>query len=147
MFPSVPVDEPKRSEAYSIHHAARSWQGNSHDWYDAKFHELWIEEIEPVIPPGKFLIMVDKGRAHEASDGRRAIPFPERNGQWAGYPADGRAAVAELERLRLAGAQFIVFPQPMFYWLVAYPELKQVLMTKARCVTNNHHVLIFELAQ
>ena len=145
LFTSVPVDESKRSQAYSIHHAAWSWEADSDKEYSAKFRELLSGDLEPIIPAGALFIMVDKGRQHELGGGRRAVPFPERDGDWAGYPADDAAAMTELERLRRAGAQFIVFPRPMFYWLEAYPELNKSLVAHGRCVLNNDRVLIFEL--
>ena len=102
-------------------------------------------DVEPVVPPEATFLMVDKGRRHESSAGRRSIPFPERDGEWAGYPAGDAEAIAELRRQQANGARFIVFPRPMFYWLEAYPGLKKVLQVQGRCIADNDQVLIFEL--
>lgn len=56
--------------------------------------------------------------------GRRALPFPEREGRYWGPPADGAQAVAELTRLCATGAGFVVAGWPAFWWLDHYPELR-----------------------
>src|SRR5205823_1234933 len=104
LFTSIPVDDSKRTQAYSIHHATWSWNAESQKKYASKFAEMMTEDIEPIVPPSAVFIVVDKGRDHETTAGRRVLPYPEHNGQWGGYPADGAAAVAELERLRIDGA-------------------------------------------
>jgi inositol phosphorylceramide mannosyltransferase catalytic subunit len=137
-------DRADRTRAYSIHHAARSWD-TSVERYELRLQELVREDIEPVVPPGAVFVLVDKGRGVATSGGRRSIPFPERDGKWNGYPANDEAAVAELERLRSAGAQFIVFPAPMFFWLDLYPALTSHLQNTARHVVSNDRAQIFQL--
>ena len=113
--------------------------------YEATIRELATKDIEPNVPPGALFILVDKGLGLKIGGHRRSVPFPERDGKWAGYPADDAAAIAELERLRSAGVQFMIFPAPMFYWLDVYPELKNRLLTQCRCVVNNDRALIYDL--
>ena len=145
LFPSISVDETKRTNNYTLHHCGRSWDAASRNRYEDKLQEMLQKDIEPVVPPGAVFILVDKGRGHAANAGRRAIPFPERNGEWAGYPPDDAAAIAELDRLRRAGAQFIVFPAPMVYWLDNYCKLRDHLHATARCVVDNDRAVIFDL--
>jgi hypothetical protein len=102
-------------------------------------------DIEPVVPAGTTFILVDKGNEIVDGEGRRSVPFPERSGEWAGYPANDAEAIAELERLRQAGADFAVFPARMFYWLDTYPGLKQHLFESNRCIVSNDRALIFDL--
>jgi len=128
-------------ETVAVHHGSHSWHDPEHAKYRATLRRLATEDIEPVIPPGALFILLDKGRGLELSDGRRAVPFPELNGEWAGYPVDDAAAIAELDRLRRAGAQFMVVPSWMNYWLDSYPGLKNA----ARCVVNNERAMIFDL--
>src|SRR5262249_21640896 len=113
--------------------------------YEAGIRAFVTKDVEPNVPPGALFILVDKGIGLKIRGGRRSIPFPERNGKWAGYPADDTAAIAELERLRSAGVQFIIFPAPMFYWLDIYPEFKKRLLTQGRCVVKNDRALIYDL--
>ena len=142
---STRIDEAKRAQAYSIHHWNKSWGSASEGRYQARLRELVIKDIEPVVPAGAFFLFVNKGETLETSGARRCVPFPERDGEWGGYPADDVAAIAELQRLRIAGAQFIVFPTYMSYWLETYPGLKKLLLAEGRCVVNNDRALIFDL--
>jgi hypothetical protein len=139
------ADEADPAEAYTIHHAARSWDASAKERHAIKLREMIIDDIEPTIPPGSLFILVYKGHGLDMGAGRRYLPFPERDGVWNGYPADDNAAIAELERLRLGGARFIVFPAPMFFWLELYPGLKNVLRAKGRPLVNNDRALIYEL--
>jgi hypothetical protein len=145
LFTSDPVEEWKLAEAYSIHHWQRSWGNEGTARYEAKLHELARLDVEPIVAPGAVFALVDKGHGLEVGGGRRAVPYPERDGQFAGYPANDAEAIAELERLRASGIQFIVFPAPMRYWLEAYPGLEKHLTRNARCVVDNARALIFEL--
>jgi hypothetical protein len=122
----------------------RGWEALNDTGLDIELG-LMLREIERVVPPGRSFILVAKGGVLEAGGGRRAIPFPELNGQWGGYPADDAAAITELERLRRAGIEFMVFPAPMFYWLDAYAGLRRHLSDTARHVLSNDRVRIFDL--
>lgn len=145
LFAPAP-DQVDRATAYSIHHNARSWDVSAKGRHAIKLREMVSEDIEPAIPPGSLFILVAKGQELDVGGGRRYLPFPERNGVWGGYPADDNAALAELERLRLAGARFIVFPAPMFFWLDLYPGLKHVLQAKGRALVAHDRALIYELS-
>jgi hypothetical protein len=102
-------------------------------------------DVEPVVPPGSTFVLVDKGYARSHDGGRRSVPFPERDGVFHGYPADDGEAIAELERLAREGAEFVVFPARMFYWLDAYPGLRDYLDAYAQRVVDNERSLVFEL--
>jgi hypothetical protein len=94
---------------------------------------------------GPFVLVDEDQWGLDAVGERRPIPFPERDGEWAGYPPHDAAAVAELRRLRSAGADFIVFPARMAYWLDAYPGLRSVLRSESRCVVDNGRALVYDL--
>jgi hypothetical protein len=106
---------------------------------------LMRRDIEEIIPPGSTFLLVDKNRGQQMSRGLRSLPFPECNGEWGGYPADDAAAIAELDRLRREGAEFIVFPTSMLYWLETYPGLRRELNETSRCILTNDLVRIFRL--
>jgi GT2 family glycosyltransferase len=69
-------------------------------------------------------------------DGLRTWHFPQsENGAYAGhYPADGAACIAELERLRAKGAQYLVIPATAMWWLAYYPEFGVHLERRYRTI-------------
>jgi len=104
-------------------------------------------ELTALVPPGDTFILADEDRwdTGEMVAGRRRIPFLERDGRYWGKPADGRTAVRELERLRRAGAGFLVVGWPAFWWLECYAELSRHLGARYRCVLKNDDLLVFDL--
>jgi hypothetical protein len=67
--------------------------------------------IAAMIPQDHSFIMIDENEwdVGDIGGGRRALGFLQRDGQYFGPPADDKAATCELERLRQAGATFVVF--------------------------------------
>ncbi len=103
-------------------------------------------EVERLIPEGETLILVDEqGFGSDFTCGRRAIPFLERDGEYWGAPPDDCTALAELERLRAAGANFIVFGFPSFWWLDYYREFACHLRRRFRLIAENKSLTIFDL--
>jgi hypothetical protein len=105
-------------------------------------------ELGELVPAGDAVLLVgDPGpwRGDEVVCGRRAIPFLERDGQYWGAPEDDTVAVRELERLRRAGANFMVFGWPDFWWLEQYPGLHRHLRSHFRCVLENRRLVVFDL--
>ncbi len=68
-------------------------------------------EIARLIPAGHTFILVDEEQWRDdvVRNGYKAVPFLERDGQFWGRPPDDETAVREFERLRRAGANYIVF--------------------------------------
>jgi inositol phosphorylceramide mannosyltransferase catalytic subunit len=151
LFTSEPADqstrisEAQRACAYSIHHSTASWTAGHRSHYETKLRQLMTQDVEPLVPPGSLFLLVNKGEILETSGGRRCLPFPECDGAWSGYPADDAEAISELQRLRRAGAKFIVFPTYMAYWFDTYPGLEAFLLTEGRRVVDNHRAVIFDL--
>jgi protein-S-isoprenylcysteine O-methyltransferase Ste14 len=106
-----------------------------------------IEEIAVLIPLGEQFILVDQDKwgTDELVAGRRRIPFLEREGQYWGPPEDDETAIRELERLRQAGAGFMVFGWPAFWWLEHYAGLQRHLRSRFRCVLENGRLVVFDL--
>jgi hypothetical protein len=106
-----------------------------------------MEQIGAVIPPGETFILADphKLRAGPLVAGRHCLPFLERDGYYGGRPTDDTIAVMELERLRRAGASFIAFAWPSFWWLDCYAGLNIYLHSRGRCVLQNDLLMIFDL--
>jgi SAM-dependent methyltransferase len=104
------------------------------------------EEIAALVPAGDTLILVDGGELENmVAAGRRALPFLERDGQYWGNPPDDGTAIRELERLRRAGARFLVFAWPAFWWLDHYTGFLRHLRAESRCVLENDHLVAFDL--
>jgi hypothetical protein len=81
-------------------------------------------------PPGAAVLVVSRGDDALIELGHRAAAhFPQAaDGVYAGYhPADSDHAIAHLEELRDAGAEFLVLPQPSFWWLDHYEGFRSHL--------------------
>jgi O-methyltransferase len=128
-------------------------KGNT-TWRETWTRELpWIEErthlaqqIEALIPAGESLILVDQeqfggGLVPE----RRVFPFLERDGKYWGPPADDEQALRELERLRDAGARYIIFARHVSWWFDYYPALREYLWSNFRLVCDDTRMIAFEL--
>jgi SAM-dependent methyltransferase len=102
--------------------------------------------IATIVPPEKDFIMVDEYESDVTEiNGRRALRFLVRDGQYWGPPADSNAAICEFERLRAAGAAFIVFGWPALWWLEYYTEFARHLYSKFHCVLQNERIVAFDL--
>lgn len=76
--------------------------------------------------------------------GRRRLPFPEAGGEYAGPPLDDRHAIEEAARLHEAGARFLAFAWPAFWWLDHYAGLRAYLEGFA-CLMRNDRLVVFDL--
>jgi glycosyltransferase involved in cell wall biosynthesis len=108
--------------------------------------EIARQEIAALIPAEARFILVDEASlgSEVVADGQ-AIPFLELDGQDWGPAADNESAIRELERLRRAGAAFIVFAWPAFWWLDYYEGLRDYLGAKFRCALKNSRLVAFDL--
>jgi hypothetical protein len=86
------------------------------------------EFVAQATPPGAFVLLLNSGDDHLLQVPHRMVwPFPcDEQGTWGvtGHPADGREAIAMLERLRELGATHIVFLDPELWWLDHYQGLR-----------------------
>jgi succinoglycan biosynthesis protein ExoV len=107
-----------------------------------------LKQVDGLVPLGATFIFVDEERwgGGQAMSGRRTLPFLERDGRYWGLPADSSTAIAELERLRNEGAQYIVFMWPSFWWLSHYHEFHSHLRQNYRTLSHNERILVFSLA-
>ena len=104
------------------------------------------KDIKSLVPPESTIILVDQASFGNAffREGR-TIPFLERNGCYWGCPPDDDTAIRELERLRLVGADFIVFGWPAFWWLDHYSELQRYLRSNFQCTLENKRLVVFDM--
>jgi hypothetical protein len=108
---------------------------------------LATREWTALMPPGNAFILVDEDKwdTAETIAGRRRLPFLEHDGEYWGKPANDETAIRELERLRQAGASFMVFGRPAFWWLDYYAGLHRHLRARFRCVLENDRLVVFDL--
>jgi GT2 family glycosyltransferase len=140
-FGQATVGKPNVLENYGeAFHANRrrfeekwgAWQPHERrasEEYGALVREV-RDVIEMHVPPASTLAVVSKGDEELLRlNDRRAWHFPQsEEGTYAGhYPPDSAAAIAHLEELREAGAEFLVIPQPALWWLEYYIELNEHL--------------------
>ncbi|HXG09843.1 MAG TPA: glycosyltransferase family A protein [Gemmataceae bacterium] len=91
-------------------------------------------------------ILVDEDQFRgEFAAGQRAIPFLQRGGQYWGPPPDDETAIRELERLRRAGARFLAFAWPAFWWLEHYTGFHRHLRSHYPRLLENERLLVFDL--
>jgi hypothetical protein len=127
----------KWGESFVAVHEARRWQEQL---------AQASAEVLSVIAAESVLLLADQEELGDAlAPGRRRIPFLEKDGQYWGPPTDDETAVREFERLRQAGAEFMVFAWPAFWWLDHYAGLHQHLRAKYRCVLANDRLVVFDL--
>jgi hypothetical protein len=99
-----------------------------------------------LIPPGDLFLLADEEEMRgELALGSQALPFLEQDGEYWGRPEDDTTAIHELERLRRAGAAFIVFAWPAFWWLDYYSRFHQYLRARFRCLLQNELLVVFDL--
>lgn len=108
---------------------------------------LALEAITLLVPERQTLILADEAELDVGKEiaGRQCIPFTELNGQYNGPPEDDESAVAELETRRAAGASFIAFAWPAFWWLEHYRGLRDYLRSHFRCILENERLVLFDL--
>lgn len=105
------------------------------------------EQIGQTIPPGVAFILVDRAKLGIVGEfqGRRVIPFLELDGMFWGSPASSQQAIAELQRLKRAGAAWLVLAWPCFWWLDHYGQWGRHLDDHASRRDTSPHAVIYEL--
>jgi glycosyltransferase involved in cell wall biosynthesis len=121
-------------------------------WRERNPYYGWMErvrraadELEKLIPPGEMFILVDGGEWGDIVAGRRILPFLKRGGEYWGPPPDDATAIRELGLLRRAGARYIAFGWPAFWWLDYYADLARHLRAHFRCALDNDRLVAFDL--
>jgi GT2 family glycosyltransferase len=112
---------------------AVEWQPHlrrPHDWYRDLVHE--IRKVVDWALPGDATVLVVSNGDHELLDlgaSRRGWHFPQMDdGTYAGHhPGTSSEALAQLEALRVRGAQYILFPSTTSWWLDYYDEFAGAL--------------------
>ena len=157
-YDRLAFDVMLRKQVALYNHFFTVMSQRSHDWgldidLDAWKRKSWhrrldraMQEMATVIAPEDTFILVDQDQ-WGMTDGaiHQPIPFLERDGKYWGNPTDDETAIRELERLRRAGARFLVFGWPAFWWFGCYLGLHEYLRSHFRCVLENERLVIFDL--
>jgi hypothetical protein len=103
------------------------------------------EEIRKSIPQQAKFILVDEEQIRDNSSLPNAIPFLEKDSEFWGMPEDDHSAINELERMRLAGARFLVFIHSTFWWLDHFQQFQNHLRARYSCVREDDQLIVFDL--
>jgi hypothetical protein len=106
-----------------------------------------LATIRATVPRDSTFILVDDDQwgVQGTIAERRCLPFLERQGKYWGPADDDQTAIEQLARLQAAGADFLAFAWPSFWWLEHYRALHQLLQSRYGCVARNENLLVFDL--
>jgi Glycosyl transferase family 2 len=108
--------------------------------------QLAARDIAETLPPGAVFVLIDQAEwGMDGTAGRRAVPFPEIDGEYAGPPGNDERAIRELIRHQRAGATHVVVGWPAFWWLEHYAGLRTHLEGYAALVASNERLQVWEL--
>lgn len=121
------------------------WHPDSLTWKDQHGRlGAALRAIAELVPEDGRFVLVDEGRFGVRDvDGRVAIPFPEREGRFAGRPEDAITAIREVERLRADGASHVAFLWTTFNWLPDLDLFEQYLRGRFSLVADSDDVKVF----
>ncbi len=105
-----------------------------------RLNAIW-EDLHDAIPIGTKFLLVDDAKLGMHFNRHDALPFPNRDGVWWGAPTDSKTAIDELKVSMKAGAQFIAFAWPSFWWFDYYKEFTRYINNKSVVIKNNRCVL------
>lgn len=102
-------------------------------------------EVRRLVGDQCFVLVDEDTWGLDASAGLHALPFLEREGRYWGRPADDAEAIAEVERVRAAGARYFVVAWSAHWWLDFYAGLRGHLEQRYRRVLDNELLVGFDL--
>ena len=110
---------------------------------------IWLreakEQIERLIPRDDPFVLVDEEHLRGELPHRNIIPFLEHDRVYWGPPPDDDSAIAEITRLRAAGARHLVFIWSTFWWLDHYSRFAEHLRAAFPCTHEDNRAIIFAL--
>jgi hypothetical protein len=97
------------------------------------------------LPIESKVLVVSKGDHNLLNlNGRHAWHFPQTNdGLYAGaHPADSAEAISHFENMRDRGADYLLIPRTMFWWLEYYAEFKHHLDEHYRVMAYHEDICV-----
>jgi hypothetical protein len=115
--------------------------------YEGLIHQI-REVVRTELPPDATVLVVSKGDDDLLKfDGRTGQHFPQgKGGTYDGNPAHSQDAIKRLEALRAKGCQYLLFPEPAFWWLDDYKEFRQHLDGRYTRVYGDDYCIIYRLS-
>ncbi len=115
-----------------------------HTWDNRR--AILLEQLERTLPQGEPFVLVDDGQLGVGPDfnGRRVIPFLERDGVYFGPPHVAQDAIDNLQRLAAAGVRRVVIAWPSFWWLDQYERFDRHLRSNGARLMESSQGLVFE---
>lgn len=107
-----------------------------------------LAAVQQSVPADATLLVVSRGDEQLLQlENRIAWHFPRGpDGKYVGYhPADSAAALADLDEWRLRGAQYLVLPATLFWWLEYYEDFAHSLRAGNGAVFQDDSCIIFKL--
>jgi hypothetical protein len=106
------------------------------------------EAVRTKLPADATVLVASKGDGDLLKfEGRTGWHFPrDKDGAYDGNPADSTDAVARLEALRAKGGQYLLLPEPAFWYLEHYKEFKQHLDVRYTRVYGDEYCVIYRLS-
>ncbi|MEN6303838.1 MAG: hypothetical protein ABFD96_13990 [Armatimonadia bacterium] len=122
-----------RDDLVEVIQGFRLWLASKHE-----SRGLTPALLAQALPVGAQAALVDWGHPG-------CFAEPERSGRYWGMPPDDTTAVRELEALREAGADYLVFGPETFWWLDYYSQLGAHLRSKYKCIQKDKRCQVFDL--
>lgn len=112
-----------------------AWKTGNPYYHHVERRVAAFHEIEALVPAGETFILVDEGTCGPGRmiAEREYMRFPSGPDEPRGRPVNDAVAIQELERMRAAGAGFVVFVKPALWWLQRYRGLHRHLATCYSC--------------
>ena len=103
------------------------------------------QELATLVDANAPLALVDDAALAGSPLAARAVGFLHRDGIYYGPPAADAQAIAETERLRASGIEYLVIAWPSFWWLEHYQKFHRHLQHNASCLHHNDNLAVFHL--
>ena len=136
---------------HGVEHDPDAWARNE-AWSRVVHLQEGQEVIRSLVAPGESFILIDRDEwrhhwlAQPVVEGRRGLPFLERDGAWWGLPADSAEAIRELERMRRAGARRLFVGLSGFWWFDYYADWHTHLRSHYPVLWSGEHLIAFDLS-
>lgn len=119
-------------------------KGGDATWFDLRHRYMAAQDIAALVPPGSTFILIDHGwLGDHTPGGRHAVPLSGPTRQHSRV-SDG-ATLQAVQQKREAGATFLVFAWPAFWWIDHNSALGHELHAKYRSLLENQRVTVFDL--
>jgi glycosyltransferase involved in cell wall biosynthesis len=103
------------------------------------------EDLRGLLPTGAPIAVLDEDTLRSELQDWTTVSFSARDGEYWGPPADDEHAIAEVERLRSTGVDYLVVAWPAFWWLEFYARFGERLRRSFPCLLENERVVVFDL--